>query len=345
MNKKEKSNREKLKERKPKVLEKILKYEKEQIPRIQFQADYHCNMSCSHCSVSGIKDKNQHQLTISEIHNLFVEADKIGISRVTISGGEPLIFPNLDEIILAIDPSKFWLQIDTNGLLLSEEKILHLRKIGIDCIAPSLDSINLDDNNSFGHDKKAARNIFDHINLIKECGFSMFMQTVVTKSRLYSKEFENYLKYFTEKEIGVFVSFAKPVGAFAGKYNDCINKEDLKYFEILEKNYNCFSHLTPSYGLNEERKCVAAKNIFAITAYGDCLPCIYWYCSFGNILEESLKVIYDRMRSINIFNHNTCLLADISNGFINKYVNPLYKDDIKLPISYKKILEEKDFIK
>ena len=342
MREKEKTSREKLRERKPKVLSKILAHEHEMIPRIQLQADYQCNMKCSHCSISGIKDKDRHQLTLDEIHNLFVEADKIGISRMTLSGGEPLTFPNLDEMILAIDPSKFWIQIDTNGLLLSKEKLVHLRELGVDCIAPSLDTIDFD-NENFGHGNKAAQNILDHLDFIKECDFSIFMQTVVTKSRLYSQEFINYLKYFTEKKIGTFVTFAKPVGSFAGHYDECITHKDLEYFETLEKEYMTFTHLTPGYGLNEERKCVAGKNIFAVTAYGDCLPCIYWYCSFGNILEESFEIIYNRMRNTNIFDHDTCLLADISNSFIKNYVDPLYKDDKKLPISYKEILGAKHF--
>jgi MoaA/NifB/PqqE/SkfB family radical SAM enzyme len=345
MKEKEKTSREKLRERKPLVLDKIIAHEHEMIPRIQLQADYMCNMKCSHCSISNVKDKSRHQLTLDEIHNLFVEADKLGISRMTISGGEPLMFSNLDEMILAIDPSKFWIQIDTNGLLLSKEKLFHLRKMGVDSIAPSLDTLNFKEEASFGHGNKAAQNIIDHIDFIKECDFQIFMQTVVTRSRLYSNEFIEYLKYFTERKVGVFVSFAKPVGAFAGQYSECINHEDLKFFESLEKQYMTFTHLTPGYGLNEEKHCVAGKNIFAVTAYGDVLPCIYWYCSFGNILDESFETIYKRMQSTNIFDHPTCLLADNTNHFIEKYVDPLYKENKKLPVSYKEILTEKDFRK
>lgn len=342
MNEKEKSNREKLKERKPKVLDKILAHENEQIPRIQLQWRYNCNFSCTHCSVEHVKDNSRKLLDYTDIKNIYQQADEIGISRTTISGGEPLLF-DLDKLVMAIDPSKFWIQLDTNGFLLTKEKLQHLRELGIDCIAPSLDSLDLKEHDIFRKQEGAAQKVLDHLDMIKELGFSIFIQTVVTKTRLYSKEFINFLEFFKQKEIGVFVSFAKPVGAFAGNYKECIDRNDLNYFEQLEKYYNTFSHLTPAYGVNEERNCVAAKNIFAITAYGDCLPCIYWYCSFDNVLEEPLKVIYDRMRSTNIFNHNTCLLADNSNPFIQKFVDPLYKGDKKLPVSYKKILTEKDF--
>jgi MoaA/NifB/PqqE/SkfB family radical SAM enzyme len=343
MNEKEKSNREKLRERKPKVLEKIIAQGTQQIPRIQLQADYKCNMKCQHCSIENVRDNTKQKLTIPEIKNLFEQAHDMGISRMTLSGGEPLSFSNLDEMILAINPELFWIQLDTNGLLLTKERIQHLRELGVDCIAPSLDSLNVEEHNNFRRTKDAAESVLASIDMIKEAGFSIFVQTVVTKTRLYSNEFIEFLKYFKNKDVGVFVSFAKPVGAFTRNFQECITSLDLKYFETLEKEYNVFSHLTPAYSINEERKCVAAKNIFGITAHGDCIPCIYFYCSLGNIREEPLIVIYDRMRKLNIFDRKTCPMADVSDTFMNDYLVNVY--DKKLPVSWKQILTEKDFNK
>jgi MoaA/NifB/PqqE/SkfB family radical SAM enzyme len=338
----EQSSRDKLRQRKPLVLDKILKHEKEQIPRIQLQYRYNCNFKCQHCSIDSVKDLSRKSLSIDDVKNLFKQADEMGISRVTISGGEPLLFPDLDELVEAINPKLFWIQLDTNAFLLTEDKVKHLKEIGIDCIAPSLDSLNLKEHDDFRNQPGSASKVLTAVEFIKDNDINIFIQTVVTKTRLYSREFIDFLQYFTVRGIGVFVSFAKPVGAFSGHFEECIEKEDLKYFEQLEKEYIVFSHLTPAYGLNEERKCVASKNIFGITQHGDVLSCIYFYCSMGNVLEEPLKDIYERCIKLKPFNKHTCVLADKSDEFIEKYlVKKIYGK--KLPVHYTEVFDEGDF--
>lgn len=344
MNKKEINNREKLRQRKPLVLDKILKHENEQIPRIQLQwrtGKGACNFNCAHCSVKDVGN-NKELISLKDVKSLFDQADEIGISRMTISGGEPLTF-DLISLVEAIGANRFWIQLDTNAWLMTEEKIKYLKDIKIDCIAPSLDSLNFEEHDNFRNVKGSAERVLKAFDLILKYDFNTFVQTVVTKTRLYSDEFLEFIEYFNNIDVGVFVSFAKPVGAFAGHFDEMINKDDFKFMEELEKKYKIFTHLTPAYGLNSERNCVAGKNIFAVTSTGDCLSCIYHYMSIGNIKEESFKIIYDRMQRLKIYRKNTCLMSDKDEGFVEKYVVPLYGKE--LPVSYRELLTEIDFDK
>jgi MoaA/NifB/PqqE/SkfB family radical SAM enzyme len=339
MNKQQQDSRNKLKEKKPLVYEKVIKYN---MPRIQLQYRYTCNFKCTHCSIHSVKDKNRKSISIDDIKNIFKQADDMGISRVTITGGEPLLFKDLDELIMAMDPTKFWLQLDTNAFLLTAEKTKHLKEMGIDCIAPSLDSLDLKVHDDFRNKDGSAKKVLQSFDYIQQEQLNTYVQTVVTKTRLYSKEFIDFIKYFNNKNIGVFVSFAKPVGAYSGCFDELIEREDLNYFEQLEKEYNIFSHLTPAYGINEERNCVASSNIFGITEYGDILPCIYFYCSMGNVLEEPLKDIYERCIGLKPFQKNTCVLADKSDNFIQDYlVKKIYGK--KLPVHYTEVFDKGDF--
>lgn len=339
MKEREISNREKLKQNKPIVYNKIIKYD---MPRIQFQASYVCNFKCKHCSIDKVKDSTRNSLTIDEIKDLFDQADSIGISRVTLTGGEPLILPNLKEIIDAIGPKRFWIQMDTNGYLLTLDKVIELKEWGVDCIPPSLDSLNFKEHDAFRNKEGSAKRVLKAFDYIQEVGLNTFVQTVVTKSRLYSDEFIGFIRYFNNRDIGVFVSFAKPVGAYEGHFDEMINKEDLKYFEILENKYIVFSHLTPAYGVNKERMCVASRNIFGITEYGDVIPCIYCYISMGSIREEPLKNILDRCQSLKPFKKNTCVLADRSDNFVEKYLVPKVYGN-KLPVPHTEVFTEEDF--
>ena len=69
----------------------------------------------------------------------------------------------------------------------------------------------------------------------REAGLNIFIQTVVTKQRLHSEEFIKFLKYFNGKGIGVFVTYAKPVGAWENDFSGLVDKKDMLYMKKLEK--------------------------------------------------------------------------------------------------------------
>ncbi len=343
---KETDRRNKLKEEKPYVYEKIMKFDEkikkgESIAIIQFQYNYACNFQCQHCSIKRFQGKKDgRQFTIADVKNLFQQADEMGLARVTITGGEPLVFKDFDELVEAIDPQKFYINSDTNGWFLDEKRAKHLKSIGVDRVQLSLDSFNADEHDAFRRAPGAYKRAMKAVDIALDVGLAIFMQTVVTKQRLYSKEFIRYIEYFNKKGVGVFVSYAKPVGAWEGNFDVLIDKNDMKYMEELEKKYNVFTHLTPAYGLN--MGCIAVKGMFSVTQYGDVLPCPYIHISIGNVFEEPLKDIIQRGLNIKFFGEhvNTCTIAEDRN-FINNYlVKKVYGKPV--PVPWYEVFTEED---
>ncbi len=340
------NRRSSLKEKKPYVYEKILRFNEklkrgESIAIIQFQYNYACNFHCQHCSIRRFQGKkNKKQFTIKDVKNLFKQADELGLARVTITGGEPLVFKDLDELVAAIDPQKFYINCDSNGWFLDEKKAKHLKEIGVDRIQLSLDSLNPKEHDEFRRAPGAFERAMRAIDATLNAGLAIFVQTVVWKQRLYSKEFIKFLEYFNKRGIGVFVSYAKPVGAWEGKYDGLVNKKDMKYMQELEKKYNVFTHLTPAYGLN--MGCIAVKGMFSVTQYGDVQPCPYMHLSIGNVFEEPLKDIIKRGFSIKYFGEyvDTCTIAE-DRDFIKNYVaKKIYGKPV--PVPWYKVFTEKD---
>jgi len=336
---KETNRRNKLKKEKPYVYEKIIKFDEklkkgESIAIIQFQYNYTCNFRCQHCSIKGFQGKNdKRQFVIADVKELFRQADEIGLARMTITGGEPLVFKDFDELVAAIDPQKFYINCDTNGWLLDEKKANHLKSIGVDRVQLSLDSFNADEHDAFRRAPGAYKRAMRGVDIALNAGLGIFMQTVVTKQRLYSDEFIKFIEYFNKKGIGVFVSYAKPVGSWEGNFDVLVDKNDMKYMEELEKKYNVFTHLTPAYGLN--MGCIAVKGMFSVTQYGDVLPCPYIHVSIGNVFKEPLKDIIQRGLDIKYFGEHvdTCTIAEDRN-FINNYVvKKIYGKPLPVPCS------------
>jgi len=344
--KEESVKRDKLKKEKPYVYEKIMKFHEkimrgESIAIIQFQYNYTCNFRCKHCSVKRFQGKNDaRQFTTADVKKLARQADEMGLARFVITGGEPLIIKNFDELVAAIDPQKFYINIDTNGWFLDKNRAKHLKSIGIDRIQLSIDSLDANEHDNFRKAKGSHQRAMKAVDATLDAGLGIFIQTVVTKQRLYCDEFMEFVEYFNKRGIGVFVTYAKPVGAWEGNFDVLVDMNDINYMRELEKRHNVFTHLTPAYGL--DMGCIAVKGMVSVTQYGDVLPCPYIHISIGNVFKEPLKDIIQRGLNIKYFGEHvdTCLIAE-DRDFINKYiVNRIYNKP--LPVHCSEVFTDED---
>ena len=345
----ENAKRNKLKKEKPYVYEKIMKYDEkvkrgESIAIIQFQYDYTCNFRCQHCDIRGFQGKkNQRAFTPKDVRELSRQADAMGLAQIVITGGEPLVFPDFDEIVEAIDPQKFWVVSDTNGWFLDEKRAKHLKKIGVDKIQLSLDNLIPSEHDAFRRKNGSHAKAMRAIDAALDAGLQIIIQTVVWKQRVKSQEFIDFLEFGKKKGIGIFITYAKPVGAWEGNFDVLINRDDMDYIRQLEKKYNVFTHLTPSYGLN--LGCISVKRMFSITKYGDVMPCPYIHVSIGNFFKEPLKDIVERGLRIKWFgtNQDTCLIAEDRKFISEVEAKKIYGHPP--PVPYTKVFTKKDFIK
>ncbi|MCR5398945.1 MAG: radical SAM protein [Lachnospiraceae bacterium] len=346
LSEKEQNSRNYLKEKKPRVFEKVTKFTEkyncgESIAIIQLQYRYMCNMLCEHCAIEAYQKNSarKRSLTVADVKNLADQADSLGLARFVISGGEPTTFPDLDELVAAIGPDRFFINSDSNGYLLAE-KVQHMKDIGIDRIQLSIDSLDPEEHDAFRRKPGAWQRAMDGLEECQRIGMPLFIQTVVTKERLYSEEFEKFVKFFNDKGLMVFISFAKPVGAYAGNYSCMIDEKDLAYERELEKKYRLCTHLTPAYDL--DMGCIGVKDFVSVTQYGDVQPCPYFHCSLGNVLETPLEEILKNGLGIKYFgeHYDECFLAE-DEAWMRKY----YEGKIlgkPVPVPYTEVFGPED---
>lgn len=324
LNEAEAHKRNLLQREKPQVYQKIMQYDEklrrgESIAILQFQYDYACNFRCEHCCITKLRrEKGKRCFTIDDVRELSRQADEMGLAHLVITGGEPLCFPDFDELVQAIDPQKFYITSDTNGWFLDEAKARHLKSIGVDKIQLSLDSLVAEEHDEFRRAPGSHARALRAIDAAKAAGLSIILATVVTKQRVRSAEFIQFLEFAAQKEVGVFITYAKPVGDWEGNLEVIVNRDDMDYVRELEQKYNVFTHLTPSYGV--ELGCIAVKRMVSITKYGDVMPCPYIHCSLGNFFQEPLRDIVERGLNIKHFGQfvDTCLIAE-DRHFIDEY--------------------------
>ncbi len=172
---------EQLKASKPYVYDKVQKYGM-RIVRLEY--DYICNFHCQHCDIKPYQGKSDRRaLTIEDVSTLAIQADKLGFAQFVISGGEPLIYPEFNKIVEAIDPDKFYITTDTNGWLLDGVMAKHLKTIGVDKVQISIDNNDSRTHNKFRNKPGSFERATHAIFFARHFGLNVIIQTVVDKGR------------------------------------------------------------------------------------------------------------------------------------------------------------------
>ncbi len=101
-----------------------------------------CNLSCTYCNEY---DKVSDPVPTAEMLHRVEMLAALGTGIITISGGEPLLHPELDEIIRAIRRVGSIATIITNGYLLTPERIKLLNRAGLEHLQISIDNVQPDE--------------------------------------------------------------------------------------------------------------------------------------------------------------------------------------------------------
>src|SRR5437764_5832576 len=97
-----------------------------------------CNLACAYCNeYDDFSPPVAKELMFSRIDHLA----KLGTTIIVISGGEPLLHPELDEIIARIRYHGMIAGMITNGYLLNQERILRLNQAGLEHLQISIDNV------------------------------------------------------------------------------------------------------------------------------------------------------------------------------------------------------------
>jgi MoaA/NifB/PqqE/SkfB family radical SAM enzyme len=101
-----------------------------------------CNLSCTYCNEYDEVSKPVPLETMKERLNHLA---RLGTTIVTFSGGEPLLHPDLDDIIHHTHSRGIITGMITNGYLLTADRIARLNRAGLDHMQISIDNVMPDD--------------------------------------------------------------------------------------------------------------------------------------------------------------------------------------------------------
>ncbi len=101
-----------------------------------------CNLTCGYCNEY---DRVSDPVPLQEMLNRVDHLASLGTAMITLSGGEPLLHPDLDKIIARIRSRGAIATLISNGYLMTPERIRELNRAGLDYLQISIDNVEPDE--------------------------------------------------------------------------------------------------------------------------------------------------------------------------------------------------------
>jgi MoaA/NifB/PqqE/SkfB family radical SAM enzyme len=101
-----------------------------------------CNLSCSYCNEF---DDFSKPVPLADMYRRVDKLAALGSNIISMSGGEPLLHPELDDIIARIRSHGCIAGMITNGYLLTADRIRRLNRAGLEHMQISIDNVMPDD--------------------------------------------------------------------------------------------------------------------------------------------------------------------------------------------------------
>jgi radical SAM protein with 4Fe4S-binding SPASM domain len=270
---------------------------------LSFAVNDVCNANCQHCSFfTSVDDKTKKVLTLDEIRKLMKDAQDLGVSVVNLVGGEPLMRPDLCEVIKTIDKDLSTAILFTNGWLLAD-RAKEIAKAGLDGVYISIDSANPEIHNK----KRGTEGLFakaiEGILIAKKVGLTVGISCCMDENDFRGGELDRIIALAKSKGVHeVLVFDALPVGRYGSREDLIGHKKWVN--EMIEhvKKYNIdesypgviiYAYSTSHMAVG----CSCGSNYLYITPYGEICPCDFYHRRFGSIREEPLYKIWERMSS------------------------------------------------
>lgn len=263
-----------------------------------------CPFKCPYCYNSNLHTKEERQ-DISNIIKTIEGLIQKGVKSIYLSGGEPMMrWNDLITILKSFNNTntRFWLL--STGYNLSSERLSVLKSEGLKGLMISLDTFDGEQINKVKGSPKAFEFAINAITAANKQGFVVAIDCVFGRTLLEDESFRKFVE--TAGSFGAhFINCYTPRQMHHDLENEYSNFE-LSEFDKLDRltKENQVSStyknlpITNAPDLWEvKRGCVGGKLFVYIDPEGDVKFCPFVDKSFGNVLDEDVSLIIDRIRN------------------------------------------------
>jgi MoaA/NifB/PqqE/SkfB family radical SAM enzyme len=317
---------------------------KRQIDSVFLAITNKCKLNCEYCYEKNNINKGE-DISISKWNEIIESLQETGVNIFVLSGGEPLLtYDKLLSILSSADKDKSDFHLHTSGNSITEQKVKELRDAGLKAAA-----IGLDDYDEERHDKIRGKGSFADatktLQLFNEFGILTYVNFCARKEILKADHLYKYFEFVRGLNVSIIQLLEpRPCGGYFNNGSDVWlddkDKRILTEFTLngnkrrRYKNYPLIYYVAHIEGKHQMGCHMGGLSHFYIDSKGNVCPCVFFPISYGNINEEKIATIYQKMRKNIPYPLRTecpsLLLADkLKENYIENKVSPVPFDQIQ----------------
>ena len=256
-----------------------------------------CNFRCWHCYNAG---RSEVDIPLADMGRLVGELQDLGAVMVTLTGGEPLLRDDLEEIAGLFD-GRTCLIVGTTGAGLTGARAEALKGRGVFGMGISLDSADPAEHDRMRGRKGAFDIACRALQTATDAGLYPYVVAVATREFLQGERFWAFMRFAGEAGAReVHLLEPSPTGKLAGRAEVVLTSEERRQIFDYQKQVAADETLPilSSFSYIESPEafgCGAGVTHLYIDGSGEVCPCNLVPLSFGNITREPLAEILAKM--------------------------------------------------
>ncbi len=273
---------------------------------VAWELTRNCNLACAHCRASAASGPHADELSTEECKRIIDDILSFSEPTVILTGGEPLLRPDVFEIIEYGNEKGLRLVIAINGTLLDMEKAQKLKASGIKRVSLSIDGSHRQGHDSFRGVDGSFDAVIKAAHILKDVGLPFQINTTVTTLNVDDLgEIYELTKSLGAAAWHIFLLV--PVGRGTGlkgrelsakMYEDVLHwLYDVEKKNDLEMKVTCAPHY---YRIVKEKGdtpksagCLAGKSFMFISHRGVAQPCGYLEMPSGDVRKDGVKKVWE----------------------------------------------------
>jgi len=259
-----------------------------------------CHYNCWHCSNAG---RCQEDLALFRLQEVVQQLQDLGVVMVTLSGGEPLLRMDLEQIVASFD-DRTCLCLNTTGAGLTQDRAEALRAAGLFALGVSLDSVQAVEHDRMRGKKGAFKTALKALDLADAAGLYAYVISMATQAFLRPENFADFMQFISHtpaREVHVLEPCA--TGRLANSPEACLGPSEREQILAYQREIaadpskpvlSSFASLESGTAFG----CGAGLTHLYIDGSGEVSPCNLLPLSFGNVRDSSLTDILAGMGTV-----------------------------------------------
>jgi heme d1 biosynthesis radical SAM protein NirJ len=186
-----------------------------------------CNLTCKHCYTTSADIDFPGELTTAEIYTVMDDLKAFKVPVLILSGGEPLLHPDIFTISRRAKEMGFYVALSSNGTLITEKNISEIADIGYQYIGVSLDGIG-QTHDEFRQKQGSFAASMHGIELCLKRGIKVGIRYTLTQNN--AADFPAMLQLMDDYDIDKFYLSHLNYGGRGNR-----NRKDDAYFQITRE--------------------------------------------------------------------------------------------------------------